>query len=345
MSIPNIKRNYDRLNVSFELWKKESDAHPYIPAMIEDMKEKGVAYLDQGALIVDVKEETDTKEIPPCIVLKSDASALYATTDLATLVEREKLFDPDEVIYVVDKRQELYFTQVFRTARKAGIVKEETELSFLGFGTVNGKDGKPYKTRDGGVMRLEFLIDEINQEMFKKICENHAVDEDEARKTAEIVGLSALKYGDLSNQASKDYVFDVDRFTSFEGNTGPYILYTIVRMKSILKKYEAQMSAQEDADIQTAILAPANASEKALMLSLVQFTSAVESAYKEKAPHKLCSFVYELANAFNRFYHETNIMSEKDAGQQASWIALLRLTKGVMEDCIDMLGFEAPERM
>lgn len=340
VSVTDIKKNYEKLNVSFELWKKESDAQPYIPAMVEELKAKNIAHLDDGALVVDVKEETDTKEIPPCIILKSDASALYATTDLATLIDRMETMHPDKVLYVVDKRQELHFVQVFRTARKAGIVKESTELEYLGFGTMNGKDGKPYKTREGGVMRLERLIREINEEMFKKITENHAVDEAEARETAKIVGLSAIKYGDLSNQASKDYIFDIERFTSFEGNTGPYILYTIVRIKSILNKYQ-ELHGADSVTMRGAV----SDSEKALMLVLTQFTSVMENAYQESAPHKICSYIYELSNAFNRFYHETKIMGEEDKTKQESWIALLRLTKGILETCIHVLGFEAPEKM
>ena len=240
VSVSDLKRNYENLNVSFELWKGESDAQPYIPDMVQKMKDDGFAHLSEGALVVDVKEDSDTKEIPPCMILKSDGASLYNTTDLATIVWRMQDYNPDEIIYVVDKRQELYFTQVFRCARKTGLVGPETELKFLGFGTMNGKDGKPFKTREGGVMRLEYLVNEINEEMYKKIADNHTVEEQEGRKTARMVALSAIKYGDLSNQAAKDYIFDVERFTSFEGNTGPYILYTIVRIKSILKKCQAE---------------------------------------------------------------------------------------------------------
>ena len=341
VSIADLKKNYGNLNVEFDLWKKESDAQPYIPEMVEEMKEKGYAYMDQGALIVDVAKESDTKEVPPCIILKSDGAALYTTTDLATIIERRKLFDPDEIIYVVDKRQEMHFIQVFRCARKTGLVKEDTGLKFLGFGTMNGKDGKPFKTREGGVMRLEHLIADINEEMFRKITENHEVDEAEARETAKLVGLSAIKYGDLSNQASKDYVFDLDKFTSFEGNTGPYILYTIVRIKSILNKYRAGGNAVEKGHI----LVPAGESEKALMLALTGFNSMIQQAFEELAPHKICSFIYDLANDFNHFYHETKILSEEDAGRKRSYIELLDLTREVLETSIDLLGFAAPERM
>ena len=341
VSVTDLKRNYDKLNVSFDLWKKESDAQPYISDMVEDMKEKGLAYVDQGALVVDVKEESDTKEIPPCMLLKSDGASLYTTTDLATIVERMKLFNPDEILYVVDKRQELHFIQVFRCARKASLVKDDTRLSFLGFGTMNGKDGKPFKTREGGVMRLETLIKDINEEMFTKIVENRSVRDKDAQETAEIVGLSAIKYGDLSNQATKDYIFDIDRFTSFEGNTGPYILYTIVRIKSILNRF-----AEEGGDLEAgAILDPVNDSQKNLMLQLTGFGATVENAFEEKAPHKICAYIYEVSNAFNSFYHETKILSEENEAQKASFIQLLKLTKKVLETCIDLLGFSAPDRM
>ena len=341
VSVTDLKKNYKNLNVDFDLWKGESDAQPYIPQMVQDMKDKGFAHMSDGALVVDVKEDTDTKEIPPCMILKSDGASLYNTTDLATIVWRMQDYHPDQLIYVVDKRQELYFTQVFRCARKTGLVKPETELTFLGFGTMNGKDGKPFKTREGGVMRLEKLISGINEEMYRKIMDNHEADPEEEKETAKIVGLSAIKYGDLSNQASKDYIFDIDRFTSFEGNTGPYILYTIVRIKSILNKYRDNGGTLEGLSIRPA----GSASEKALMLELARFNSVMENAFEEIAPHKICSYIYDLANEFNHFYHETKILAETDAEKQKGYIALLLLTRGILEDCIDVLGFSAPERM
>lgn len=341
VSVTDLKRNYANLNVEFDLWKGESDAQPYIPDMVEKLKKEGFAYESEGALVVDVKEDTDTKEVPPCMILKSDGASLYTTTDLATLVERRKLFDPDEVIYVVDKRQEMHFIQVFRCAKKTGLVKPETDLEFLGFGTMNGKDGKPFKTREGGVMRLEYLISDINEKMYQKIAENSEISEEEARDTAKKIGLSAIKYGDLSNQASKDYVFDIDRFTSFEGNTGPYILYTIVRIKSILNKYQAQGGDLTKGRIPAA----ENDSQKALELVLARFNGVLENAFDELAPHKVCAYIYELANAFNKFYHETKILGEEDEEKRAGLVAVLQLTKRVLETCIDVLGFEAPERM
>ncbi len=341
VSVTDLKKNYENLNVSFELWKGESDAQPYIPDMVEKMKKDGYAYISEGALVVDVKEESDTKDIPPCMILKSDGASLYNTTDLATIVWRMKDYHPDEIIYVVDKRQELYFTQVFRCARKTHLVEEDTKLRFLGFGTMNGKDGKPFKTREGGVMRLENLIAGINEEMYQKIADNRTVDDAQARETAKVVALSAVKYGDLSNQASKDYIFDMDRFTSFEGNTGPYILYTIVRMKSILNKYRG--SGKDAAG--AGILAAHSESEKALMLEISKFNGMLENAFEEIAPHKVCSYIYDLANAFNHFYHETKIMTEEDEKVQSSYIRLLELTKRALEISIDVLGFSAPDRM
>lgn len=341
VSVTDLKKNYSNLNVDFDLWKGEADAQAYIPDMIEKLKEEGYARVDQGALVIDVKEESDTKEIPPCMIQKSDGASLYGTTDLATLVQREQDYHPDQVIYVVDKRQELHFTQVFRAAKKTGIVPEETRLRFLGFGTMNGKDGKPFKTREGGVMRLESLIAEINEEMYRKITDNRTVSQEEARETARTVGLSAIKYGDLSNQASKDYVFDVDRFTSFEGNTGPYILYTIVRIKSILNKYTEAGETLE----RLSVTGAHGDEEKALMLEAAKYNGVMETAFEELAPHKICAYIYELANAFNRFYHETRILAEEDKEVQKSYIALLVLTKKILESCIDVLGFEAPERM
>ncbi len=348
VSVSDMKKNYEKLKVDFDLWNGESTVHNRIPAMVKRLREEGWAHESEGALVIDVKEETDNKEIPPCMVLKSDGASLYNTTDLATLEMRREEIDPDRVIYVVDKRQSLYFEQIFRAARKSGIVKPETGLFFLGFGTVNGKDGKPYKTRDGGVMRLSMLIEQIEEAMLAKILENKktssegAIDEAAAKQTADMVALAAIKYGDLSNQAAKDYIFDVDRFTSFEGDTGPYILYTMVRIKSILKKYEEKFGKlPEDLTLRDA----EGAEEKELCLVLTRFNAMVRNAFEELAPHKVCAYVYELANAANRLYHSTKILDEPDAEKQKGYLALLSLTGRVFEAGISMLGFEAPEAM
>lgn len=341
VSLADLKKNYENLDVHFELWKGESDAQPYIPWLIQDLQDKGLAYESQGALVVDIVQPNDAKELPPCIIRKSDGAALYATSDLGTIIEREKDLKPVKYIYITDKRQELHFVQVFRVAKKAGYVKENTPMIHIGFGTMNGRDGKPFKTRDGGVMRLEHLIADIDKAVYRRIMENRSMSPEEAEQTAKIVSLAALKYGDLSNQAAKDYVFDLDRFISFEGNTGPYILYTIVRIKSILAKYREQKKT-ESAGV---ILPAVSASEKALMLELAKYNEVMENAFLETAPHKICQYIYELSNVFNSFYHGTRILSEEDQERQSSWIGLITLVKDVLSACIYVLGFQAPEQM
>ncbi len=338
VSVADLKKNYALLDVDFDVWYGESDAQPYIPPMLEDLQARGLTRESEGALVMDVQLPEDTKEVPPCILVKSDGAALYATTDLATLVQRERDFHPDEVLYVVDKRQSLHFEQVFRAARKAGIVRPETALKFLGFGTMNGKDGKPFKTREGGVMRLERLIAEVTEFVAKKIAENATVAADDRGDTAHRVALAALKYGDLSNLATKDYVFDLDRFSAFEGNTGPYILYTIVRIKSILARYGG--------DVAAAALRPASGdAERDLMLALTRLPDNLALAYRDSAPNVICAYIYELAGCANKFYHETKILAEEDAERRAGYIALIDLTRDVLETCIDLLGFSAPEKM
>jgi len=343
VSVADMKRNYANLDVSFDLWNGEASVHPVIPGMVEDMKKSGVAYESQGALVIDVARETDSKEIPPCIVLKSDGASLYTTTDLATIKERVETWHPDRIIYITDKRQELHFTQVFRAAEKSGLVGPETDLVHIGFGTMNGRDGKPFKTREGGVMRLETLIADIDAEMLSKISTNPEIPAEEAEKTSRQVALAALKYGDLSNQASKDYIFDIEKFTSFEGDTGPYILYTIVRMRSILQRYAAMEDAKDPAALCPG--RPAGEVEKKLMMDIAGFNAMMEGAYADCAPHRVCAYIYQLSNDFNSFYHATRILTEKDQARKESWIGLLHLTERVLSRCIDVLGFSAPERM
>jgi arginyl-tRNA synthetase len=341
VSVKDLRGIYTRLNVDFDLWKKESDAQVYIPDMVQEMKDGGYAHLDDGALVVDVKEETDTKEIPPCMILKSNGATLYNTTDLATIVERRKLFDPDRIIYVVDKRQSLYFEQVFRCARKTKIIGDDVDLVFVGFGTMNGQDGKPFKTRDGGVLRLERFLEDVESRVREKMADRE-MDEAALDDAVAKIGLAAVKYGDLSNQASKDYVFDMERFTSFEGNTGPYILYTIVRIKSLLRKVKEQGICLSE---ETGILPSASKSQTDVMLALTKWNEAVQTAYREQAPHKICQFVYELCDAYNKFYHENKILANEDEAARESWIKLSRFTGEVLEQAIDLLGMEAPEKM
>ena len=337
ISLPDLHRIYDALDVHYEKWLGESDADPYIPDMIADLKEKGHAVESNGALVFPVAEEGDKKEMPPCILVKSDGSAIYATTDLATMVQRMQDWNPDKMLYVTDKRQNLHFEQVFRAAKKGGIVKAETELEHVGHGTMNGADGKPFKTRDGGVLRLEQLINDMTDFVKSKVVENKIVEESEVEATTAKIALAALKYGDLSNQPTKDYNFDLERFAAFEGNTGPYILYTIVRIKSILARY----GAWEHLPIQV----PANAFAKDLMLSVTKFGPTLEAALKSSAPNLICAYIYELAGAVNKFYHETRILTEEDKDLQAGYISLIGLAKNVLETCIGILGFSAPEKM
>lgn len=337
VSVADLKKNYDNLDVHFESWLGESDADPYIPPMIEDMKKKGLLVESEGALVMPVAEETDKKEVPPCILVKSDGASIYATTDLATIVQRMQDFHPDKILYLTDKRQALHFEQVFRAARKSAIVSPETELEHLGFGTMNGSDGKPFKTRDGGVMRLEQLVSDMTDFVRAKVVENKIVAEDQVEATTKKIAMAALKYGDLSNQPTKDYVFDLDRFAAFEGNTGPYILYTIVRIKSILAKYGAWENLQ--------IQKPEDDSAKELMLSITKFGPTMESALKSSAPNLICAYIYDLAGCVNKFYHQNRILGEEDKEKQAGYIALIGLAKRILEQCIQLLGFSAPDKM
>ena len=337
VSVADLKKNYANLDVDFDAWLGESDAQSYIAPMMEIVTARGLTKQSGGATVVEVQEEGDTKEIPPCILKKSDGATLYATTDLATMMQREADFAPDKILYIVDKRQSLHFEQIFRVARKAELVRPETELQHIGFGTMNGKDGKPFKTREGGVMRLERLISEITEFVRGKITENQVVADDSVDATAQLIAMAALKYGDLSNQATKDYVFDLDRFAAFEGNTGPYILYTIVRIKSILARYGK--------DAEKVIRPAASKEEKNLMLTISRFADNLTAAYRQSAPNTICAYIYELSGALNKFYHETKILAETDKEKQAGYIALVALAKEILETCIDLLGFSAPEKM
>jgi arginyl-tRNA synthetase len=341
VSVADLKKNYGNLNVEFDLWKGESDCQKYIPELVNYLKDNNYTHESEGALVIDVAKEDDTYTVPPFIVLKSDGASLYSTTDLATIWERVNDYNPDAIIYVVDKRQGLHFEQVFRCARKSKIVKEDLSLEFIGFGTMNGKDGKPFKTREGGVMRLEDLIQTIQDKVKEKSQENNAdMSTENADDIAKKVGVSALKYGDLSNQATKNYVFDLDRFASFEGNTGPYIQYTAVRIKSILNK-----ALSENMEMSKVILEPSSDVERDLMLKLSKFNEMLENSFIERAPHKICEYLFEISNIFNRFYHENKILKEENLEKRASWLTLLNLTKGVLETCLDLLGIETPEKM
>lgn len=339
ISVADLKENYKKLDVHFDLWLGESDSQKYVKPMVNKMQDLGIIYESDGAMVVDVQEPEDTTTINPCMVLKSGGVSCYQTTDLATIMQRQIDFSPNEIIYVVDKRQELHFVQVFRCARKAKLVDDNTNLVFLGFGTMNGKDGKPFKTRNGGVMRLESLIEEINNQVYLKMDNTKEMKDEDKKEISKIVGLAALKYADLSNQISKDYIFDVDKFTSFEGKTGPYILYTLVRIKSILNKYFENNELKEKR-----ILAPKENIEKEILLTISKYSQILEESYKEDAPSKICTYLYELANNFNSYYQKVKIL-QGDSQRLESNITLLILLKKIFENGIDLLGFSAPKKM
>ena len=341
VSIAGVKRNYDLLGVHFDLWKGEADSHPYIAPMVDDLRKRGIAIEDNGAVIVPVKTDDDQKEIPPLILYKRDGAVMYGTTDLATIVERVKDFNPDKIVYVVDQRQSLHFEQVFRAARIGAIVRDDVELTHAGFGTMNGADGKPFKTRAGGVMRLEDMIGMARDAVVEQMkSANVAQDMDDAAKdkVALQVAVAAIKFADLQNQRQSDYIFDLNRFTSFEGKTGPYLQYQAVRIKSLLKK-------AADQGFKPAETITVNDEGRALILLMAEWPETVEMALRNYTPHVLCDFVYRMANAYSSFYGNYHILSESDAGLRSSRLALSALTFKHIELALNMLGIDVPERM
>lgn len=336
VSIADLKSNYSKLDVDFDYWYGESDADKYIPELMKILEEKHLSYESNGALVVDVAEDSDKAPMPPVIVRKSDNSSIYATTDLATIIQRERDFHPTKIWYVVDKRQELHFTQVFRCAKKAQLVPDTTALEFLGFGTMNGSDGKPYKTRDGGVMRLSDLIETVTNASLERLSESSFVTEENRDDYARKLGMAAVKFGDLINHRSKDYIFDLDKFMSAEGKTGIYLLYTVSRINSILKKA---------GDAKAELNGIYTDAERELMLKIVMSGNAFTLAMDEKAPSYVCENAYQLAVSFSRFYHENNIMNEQDEAKKSSWLALAKLTREVIIKHLGILGIETVENM
>ncbi|MBQ2915966.1 MAG: arginine--tRNA ligase [Clostridia bacterium] len=337
VSVADLKLNYGRLNVDFDLWYGESDAEKYVNELVEILKNKDLLRESEGAQVVDVAEEGDKIDIPPVIIKKSDNSNIYATTDLATIIQREKDFKPSKIWYVVDKRQSLHFTQVFRCAKKAGIVPETTELEHLGFGTMNGSDGKPYKTRDGGVMRLSDLLTTVTDAAEAKMKESEFVSAEERKATAEKVGIAAVKFGDLINHRTKDYIFDIDKFLSFEGKTGTYLLYTVTRINSVLKKTEGAKANE--------ITGIYSDTERELILNLILSGEAFVRSFNEKAPNYVCDNAYKLASLFSGFYHDNHIINEADETKKASWITLCNLTRKMLLKHFDVLAIDSVESM
>lgn len=341
VSIAGMKGNFEALGVRFDLWKGEADSHPFIAPMVEDLEKQGFAVKSEGAVVVPVTEESDKKEFPPLILYKSDGAVMYGTTDLATIVERVQTYTPAKILYVVDQRQSLHFEQVFRAARKSGIAPQAMELTHAGFGTMNGPDGKPFKTRAGGVMKLEDLIQMGVDKAAQRLAEAEiAKDFDEAEKTdiAHKVAIAAIKFADLQNNRSADYVFDLDRMTSFEGKTGPYLLYQAVRIKSLLRKANYTAPTAPTAFI---LQDP----DRPLALLLTEFPDHFANALQHYTPHILCDYVFKLAQAFSTFYGQCHILSEPDEALRSSRLALCAATVRMIETCLDLLGIEIPDRM
>ncbi len=338
VSVADLKQNYAKLGVDFDLWYGESDADKYLDELMKRLQERNLLRESDGALVVDVAEESDKAPMPPVIVRKSDNSSIYATTDLATIIQREKDFAPDKIWYVVDKRQGLHFTQIFRCAKKAELVPQSTELYHIGFGTMNGADGKPYKTRDGGVMRLSDLIETATKAAHEKMQSSGFVSDDERQELAQKIGVAAVKFGDLINNPSKDYIFDLDKFLSFEGKTGTYLLYTISRINSICKRLGEEEACEQFSGVYTDV-------ERELALGIILTGETFRRAMQEKAPNYICENAYQLAAVFSRFYHDNRIIDEPDDAKKATWISLIRLTRRLLLKHLDVLSIEPVDQM
>jgi arginyl-tRNA synthetase len=338
VSIESMKENFTALNVQFDIWKGESDVHDLIAPMVADLKTKGYAVESDGAIVVHVKRNDDNKEFPPLILYKRDGGVMYGTTDLATLVDRMKTYHPTKILYIVDQRQNLHFNQVYRAGYITKIVPESVELLHLGFGTMNGTDGKPFKTRDGGVLRLEDLIADGRAKALQKMNELHAEDkfsDEEKQDIAMKVAIAAIKFADLQNNRIADYVFDLDRMTSFEGKTGPYLLYQAVRIKSLLDK--AGYKGASDILITD--------TDRPLYLMLSELHEVIENAARNYTPHVLCDHAFKLAQTFSSFYGNTYILSEENALQRQSWLTLSAMVLAQLELLLDLVGIKVPERM
>ncbi len=342
LSVTDLKKSYARLGVDFDVWLGESDAAPYVEGLLALLDDKNITYLSDGALIADVALDTDDEPVPPVIISKSDGSQLYATTDLATIIQRMRDFDPDEMWYVVDSRQSMHFKQIFRLAKRAEIVKDTTELYHVGFGTMNGRDGKPYKTREGGVMSLSNLINMASDAAREKIDASETtktLPEDERAAIAETVGIAALKFGDLINHRTKDYIFDLERFLASEGKTGPYLQYTVVRISSLLAKAaNSGMTAGK-------ILPPESDTERALMIKLFSVGDVLMRAFDEKAPSAVCEVMFDIAGLFNRFYFENKILTNEDSSRRDSWLSLMTLVRDMLVLLLDLLATNVPPKM
>ena len=336
ISIANIKLTYEALNAEFDLWEGETDSYPYIEETLEILKKAGCLVESEGALVCDVKEDTDKAEIPPLVVIKTDGTTLYATRELATILSRAKRFNPDEIIYIVDNRQGMYFEQVFRTSYKSNLVRDDLKFKFVGVGTMNGTDGKPFKTRAGGVMKLNTLLSEIKEETSKYVKDNEAMSAEEQKDVSDKVAVAALKYADLLPNVEKDYIFDLAKFCSLEGKTGPYILYSAVRMKSLLAKSGITNYEMHDIYSQT---------EKDIITKVLEMPIRIDKAYRNKTLSDITEYIYELDSLFNKFYAENRILTEQDEDKKQTWLFITNLVYQVNKLILDVLAIDIPERM
>ena len=342
VSVADLKRSYARLGVDFDKWLGESDADPYVAPLLKILDEKKLTYLSDGALIADVAEKTDDEPMPPVIISKSDGSQLYATTDLATIIQRAEDFNPNEIWYVVDSRQSMHFKQVFRLAKKAGLVDDDTVLYHVGFGTMNGSDGKPYKTREGGVMSLSVLIDSAKAAAKERIeASEVAKDLSDAERddVAEKIGIAAIKFGDLINHRARDYIFDLDRFLATEGKTGPYLQYTVVRITSLLNKAKAANAAPGK------LIAPQSDTERELLIKLFSVGDVLLRAFEDKTPNAICEVMFDIAGLFNRFYFENKILAQENEEIRASWLGIIELVRRMLLMLLDIFSTDVPEKM
>jgi arginyl-tRNA synthetase len=338
ISIESMKANFTALNVLFDIWKGESDVHDLIAPMVNDLKAKGYAVESEGAVVIHVKKNDDNKEFPPLILYKRDGGVMYGTTDLATLLDRMQQYNPLKMLYIVDQRQSLHFNQLYRAGYITKIVPESVELNHLGFGTMNGADGKPFKTRDGGILRLEDLIEMGRAKALQRLEEAHVGDDfskEEREDIAMKVAIAAIKFADLQNNRIADYVFDLDRMTSFEGKTGPYLLYQAVRIKSLLDKAGYKVGGEITiSDI-----------DRPLYLMLSELPEVIDTAARNYTPHVLCDHAYKLAQAFSSFYGNTHILSEENSAQKQSWLTLSAMVLAQLELLLDLVGIKVPQRM
>ena len=336
ISKEEVKKVYDELNVYYDLWEGESNAAEYVDELIEILESKNLVEISDGAKIIDVKEDDDKSPMPPLLLVKSNGSISYETTDLATILERKKKIDPDEIWYCVDGRQQLHFEQVFRAARKANLVSDNVKLEYIGFGTMNGKDGKPFKTRDGGVMSLKSLIDEVKKETEKRINKD-IVAEENIEETVDKIAISTLKYADLIPFRTTDYIFDPEKFSEVEGKTGPYLLYSTVRMASLLNKAKDEK--------QTTYKKVKNKTDRDIILTLLELPNVLTRSFEMKSLNEIADYLYDLTSKYNKFYSENKVLTEEDEDLKESWLVLTNTVYKANLLLLDTLGLKVPEKM